>query len=151
MKGKTVLQAKLSRSSIDREIGSQSVNQIASTTWQKVISVPIERNLHISLEEVFFSHVTWILPFFEKPTEPFSHSAFHFTRTFYQPSKKSPNRTIFFFMSLVPPHLLHFAGDLSPPPSLSELGKSGHMQYFAGKIISQGRGNSAWVPSAPSP
>lgn len=103
---------------IDREIGSQSVNQIASTTWQKVISVPIERNLHISLEELFFSHVTWILPFFEKPTEPFSHSAFHFTRTFYQPSKKSPNRTIFFACLSSPRTCCIFAGDQSPPPPL---------------------------------
>lgn len=118
-KGKRYFKWNFLRSSIDRQIGSQSVNQIASTTWQKVISVPIERNLHISLEELFFSHVTWILPFFEKPTEPFSHSAFHFTRTFYQPSKKSPNRTIFFFSCLSSPRTCCiFAGDQSPPPPL---------------------------------
>lgn len=77
--------------------------------------MPIERNLHISLEEFFFSHVTWILPFFEKPTEPFSHSAFHFTRTFYQPSKKSPNRTNFFFHVSRPPAPVAFSLGINPP------------------------------------
>lgn len=138
---KTLLQVKPSRSSIDRQISSQSVNQIASTTWQKVISVPIERNLHISLEELFFSHVTWILPFFEKPTEPFSHSAFHFTRTFYQPSKKSPNRTIFFSCLSSPRTCCIFAGDQPPPPPYPSLGSPDTCSSISlAKIISQGRG-----------
>ena len=121
MKREISLQMKLSRSSLYSQTDSQSVNQIVSTTWQKVISVPIERNLHISLEEAFFSHVTWILPFFEKPTQPFSHSAFHFTRTFYQPSKKSPNRTIFFSWLSSPRTccvLLGIEPPLPPYPSL---------------------------------
>lgn len=77
------------------------------------------------------------------------HTPLSTSRELFTSLPKNLQTGQFFFMSLVPPHLLHFRwGSIPPPPSpYPSLGSPDTCSSISlTKLFRKGGGNSAWVP-----